>query len=186
MTEPLILQTDRLVLRPFLPSDAVSVRELAGDFAIADTTAAIPHPYPEGAAEQWIGSLPNQIEEGRLAVFAIVRREGDLLIGAIGLHDIDTTHKRAELGYWIGVPYWGQGYCTEAASAVLEYGFARLSLHRIYAYYFKRNPASGRVLEKCGMQREGCLRQHLKRWDRFEDLMQYGILHKEWLVRRGQ
>ncbi len=185
MKEYPILQTPRLLLRPFSLSDAAGVQLLAGDFAIADTTLALPHPYPDGAAEEWIGTHQAQFEEGKEVTFAIVLKEADALIGAISLMQISPVHERAEMGYWVGAPYWGKGFCTEAASAVLAYGFSVLNLQRIYACYFKRNPASGRVMEKNGMKMEGCLRQHLKRWDQFEDVVQYGILKEEWRLARN-
>lgn len=182
MTGHPILQAERVMLRPFQLSDASEVQRLAGDFAIADTTANIPHPYPDGAAEQWIQSYSSRFAEGREVVFAIIIREENLLGGAIGLHQIDTENERAEMGYWIGVPFWGRGYCTEAAAAVITFGFTQLQLQRIFACHFKRNPASGRVMAKNGMKWEGCLRQHLKRRGRFEDLDYYGILREEWLA----
>ncbi|HSL71791.1 MAG TPA: GNAT family protein, partial [Longimicrobiales bacterium] len=99
-------------------------------------------------------------------------------LGAVGLR-IEQLHRRAELGYWIGVPYWSQGYCTEAARAVLRFGFEALELNRIHASYLARNPASGRVMQKLGMQYEGQLRQHVRKWDVFEDIVTYAILQSE-------
>ena len=100
-------------------------------------------------------------------------------IGAIGL-TISPRNQRAEMGYWLGVPYWNKGYATEAARAVLRFGFQELGLNRIYASYFPRNPASGRVMEKAGMRYEGTLRQHFVRWSEPEDLVYYSILKSEW------
>ena len=88
-------------------------------------------------------------------------------------------HDHAELGYWIGVPYWGAGYATEGARAVMQFGFETLSLNRIFASHFSRNPASGRVLQKIGMRYEGTLRRHLKKWDEYIDLECYGVLRSE-------
>lgn len=173
------LQTDRLILRPFTLDDAPAVRRLAGDPAIADTTLNIPHPYEEGMAEAWIETHPQQYEKGEGATFAIVRRADGVLLGAIGIHPRE-AHDRAEIGYWIGKPYWGQGIATEAAGAVLDYGFGALELNRLYAYFFMRNPASGRVMQKLGMKYEGCLRQHVRKGDGFEDLGVYGMLRDEW------
>ena len=93
---------------------------------------------------------------------------------------INQQYASAELGYWIGQSFWRQGYCTEAARAVLGYGFELLELNRVYASYLTRNPASGRVMQKIGMAYEGCLRQHIKKWDVFEDLALYGILRSDW------
>lgn len=172
------LETVRLRLRPLGLTDAPEIQRLAGDFAVADTTLSIPHPYQDGVAEEWIGSLAGELEAGRQVVFAITDRETGALIGAVGLV-LHWDHGRAEMEYWIGQPYWQRGYATEAAHVVLDYGFGGLGLHRIHACHFARNPASGRVLEKLGMRREGLARQHVRRWNRFEDLVFYGMLREE-------
>jgi ribosomal-protein-alanine N-acetyltransferase len=99
-------------------------------------------------------------------------------VGAVGLI-LAPAHDRAELGYWIGAPYWGRGYATEASRAVVRWGFEGLGLRRIHASHFPRNPASGRVLEKLGMRHEGTLRQHVKKWDEYLDLESYGLLADE-------
>jgi [ribosomal protein S5]-alanine N-acetyltransferase len=83
------------------------------------------------------------------------------------------------IGAWVGKPNWRHGFATEAAVAVLRYGFKVLGLHRIYARHFKRNPASGRVLQKLGMTYEGCRRQHVMKWGVFEDMELYGILRTD-------
>ena len=97
----------------------------------------------------------------------------------IGLSDIEQQHSRAEMGYWIAIKFWNRGFATEAARAVLDYSFSDLDLQRIFAHHFKRNPASGKVLEKIGMQKEGVLRSHIKKWGKFEDLVVYGILRSD-------
>ena len=171
------LKTGRLVLRPFLLSDAATVQRLAGDWAVADTTLSIPHPYVDGMAEQWIATHEGAWTRHEMATLAITEAEAGL-IGAISLR-IELAHRRAELGYWIGVPYWGLGYATEAARAMVAFGFEKLSLHRIYAHHFTRNPASGRVMSKVGMRLEGTLRQHFFRWDRPEDVAAWGLLRTE-------
>ena len=183
MAEQPQLLTRRLVIRPFDLTDADDVRRLAGEWEIADTTLNIPHPYEEGMAEEWIGTHKEGFDAGRLCNWALTLRDSDDLVGAVGLV---TTRRfdHAELGYWVGKPYWGQGYCTEAARAVLEYGFTRLGLYRIHASHMARNPASGRVMRKVGMSQEGVLRGHVKKWDKYEDLVVYGILKDEWLKGR--
>jgi ribosomal-protein-alanine N-acetyltransferase len=173
------LQTERLRLRPFSLADAPVVHALAGAREIAATTLTVPHPYEDGMAETWIGTHAPGYEAGEQATFALVLREGDELVGAIGLA-INGAHARAELGYWVGVPFWNQGFATEAAREVLRFGFEGLELHRIYAMHMMRNPASGRVMQKAGMQYEGRLRQHIQKWGRFEDLDFYGLLAVEW------
>ena len=176
------LQTPRLLLRPMTLADAPRVQELAGDRAIADTTALIPHPYPEGAAEAWIATHPTAWAAGHGATFAVALRAGDLLVGAMGLV-IRRSQDSASLGYWIGKPFWGQGYATEAAAAVLDLAFGPLGLHRVEATHLTRNPASGRVMEKLGMRPEGVFREAILKWDRYEDVAQRAILADEWAAR---
>jgi len=174
-----LLESDRLLLRGFELTDAADVQRLAGAREIADTTLNIPHPYEDGMAEAWIAMHQPAFEAGTLAPFAITGKSDGALLGAISLK-IERDFARAELGYWIGKPYWGAGYCTEAARRVLRYGFTELNLHRIHASYVPRNPASGRVLEKIGMLQEGIARHHLVKWGQFEDLVQCGLLRSEW------
>jgi RimJ/RimL family protein N-acetyltransferase len=171
--------TERLVLRPFEMSDATDVQRLAGEWAVADTTTNIPHPYPDGAAGQWISSHAGRFERREILVLAVTLRESGELAGCISLALRDSDD-RAELGYWMGVPYWNRGYCSEAARALVAYGFEQLGLQRIAAYHLVRNPASGRVMQKAGMTYEGTLRQHTKKWERYEDLAVYGILRSEY------
>jgi RimJ/RimL family protein N-acetyltransferase len=173
------LVTERLLLRPFALDDAPTVQKLAGDRDIASVTLNIPHPYEDGMAEEWISTHQKEFEEGKSAIFAITLREGEILIGAIGLI-INQEHERAGMGYWIGKPYWGNGYCTEAAKAILGYGFNALGLNRVHATHFTQNPASGRVMTKIGMVYEGCLRQHVKKWGKPVDLKMYAILRAEY------
>jgi RimJ/RimL family protein N-acetyltransferase len=172
------------VLRPFELSDAPRVQLLAGDKAIAATTTSIPHPYEDGMAEKWIGSHPEGFEKGEQVAFAITLKENGELIGAIGL-GLNLDQERAELGYWIGKPYWGRGYCTEAARAVLRHAFTELRLNRVHAHHFSHNPASGRVMQKLGMQHEGCHRQDVKKWGQFIDSEFYGILRSEFELPRS-
>ncbi|MCD4846899.1 MAG: GNAT family N-acetyltransferase [Candidatus Aegiribacteria sp.] len=175
-----VLKTRRLALRPFTLSDSEDVRKLAGERDIADTTLNIPHPYEEGMAEKWISTHMAGFDENTSLTFAITCRKDGKLLGAVSL-TVQRSHSRAELGYWIGKPYWGNGYCTEAAHAVMEYGFTVLRLNRIFATFMTRNPASGRVMEKLGMKSESIMRQHYKKWDKFEDMAMYGILKDEWI-----
>jgi RimJ/RimL family protein N-acetyltransferase len=172
------LKTERLRLRPLAIADAPDIRKLAGAQEIADTTLLIPHPYPDGAAEIFINGVARDWAEKKSAVFAITLAESGQLCGTIGLV-LEPKHCRAEMGYWVGVPFWGKGICTEAARRLLAFGFGELNLNKIHAHHFTRNPASGRVLQKLGMKYEGQLRQHVLKTDHFEDLYSYGILRSE-------
>lgn len=174
----LFVKTDRLVLRGLKPEDAPRVQRLAGDREIADTTLSIAYPLEAGQAKEWVESRAVLHESGEGVFFAIVLAADNMLIGAAGLK-IEQAHRKAELGYWIGKEYWNNGYATEAARSVINYGFRELNLHRIHAHSLSRNPSSIKVLEKIGMTREGKLRQHILKWNEFEDIDVYGILKSE-------
>ncbi|MCR4439471.1 MAG: GNAT family N-acetyltransferase [bacterium] len=173
------LSTARLILRPFRLDDAPVVRELAGAREVAATTTAIPHPYGDGVAEQWIATHQQAYDNGQALTLAITLRDSGKLIGAIHAA-IDATNKLAELGYWVGRPYWNQGYCTDAAKAMVDYAFRVLGMNRVQARHMTKNPASGRVTQRIGMRYEGTLRQSLFRWGTFEDAAIYAILREEW------
>ena len=173
------LHTERLILRQFQPSDADTVQRLAGAKEVAAGTL-LPHPFEVEAAAQLIAQQQEQFAAGTAITIAIVLAEEEQLIGSIGM-DIASEHQLARLSYWLGTDYWNQGYCTEAVRAVIDYGFTRLSLHRIYAPHFHNNPASGRVLRKIGMTYEGRMREHYIRFGRFVDVEIYGILREEFL-----
>lgn len=179
------LLTPRLRLRPFVMDDAADLARIANDRDIAANTLTIPYPYHESAGREWIATHADGVERHSPVVYAITRRTDGALIGALGLALVP-EHRRAELGYWIARAAWGQGYATEAAAALLEYGFERLGLERIHAAHFPRNPASGRVLQKLGMRHEGTLRSHLVKWDVPEDLAVYGILREEFTPWRAR
>lgn len=174
-----ILHTERLVLRPFKLEDAPEVQRFAGDRDVASTTSAIPHPYEDGMAEEWISTHQSGFEKGTGINLAITlkdteKTEDTILIGAIGI-GIDQTEKIGELGYWVGKPYWNCGYATEAANVILNYAFDVLELTSIHAFYLKRNPASGRVLEKIGMQFEESFPKAVEKWGVLEDMIKYNI-----------
>jgi RimJ/RimL family protein N-acetyltransferase len=142
-----VLETERLVLRAPRLGDAKSVAVLANDRRIAENTARIPHPYKKSDAEGFI-TRANAAGE---AVFLITLRN-DAVIGACGLIMQDKT---PELGYWLGVNYWGKGYATEALHAVIDYAFTDLAHEALQAGSRVTNPGSRRVLEKCGFQWTG-------------------------------
>jgi [ribosomal protein S5]-alanine N-acetyltransferase len=170
-----VLETRRLELRPWGEADIPELLPLISAREVAATTLRIPHPYEEKHAREFLAGVRGE-NELRLAIR--LRHDGRLC-GGVGLHP-EAQHNRAELGYWLGVPYWGNGYATEAATAVVRYGFEQLKLNRIFATYFTHNPASGKVLRKIGMKYEGCMRQHVLKWGEFVDLEFYSILRQEW------
>ena len=152
---------------------------------IADTTLNIPHPYPHGGAAEWIAAHAPAWNEGTSATFAIIDNTTGRLAGVVSLM-INHHHRRAELGYWIAVHSWKRGYATEASQRLIDFGFEVLGLHRIQARHLLRNPASGRVMQKLGMQQEGVERDWAIKWDRFESLAVYSILEPEWRALRAR
>jgi RimJ/RimL family protein N-acetyltransferase len=151
---------------------------MCGDPAIAATTLAIPHPYPDGAAEQWISTHAESFQEGREVTLAITLKPEGSVIGTVSL-SVNKNHQRGELGYMVAKEQWNHGYCTEACRALMGYGFSALGLKRIQAAHFPRNPASGRVMQKLGMTREGLLRQYVSNRGTHEDIIMYSILRHE-------
>ena len=176
-TQP-TLETARLRLRPYTEADIPELLPLIGTREVAATTLRITHPYTEQDAKAFLQSAkdPDKLW------LAITLRSDARQIGGIGLR-VENHHQHAELGYWLGVPFWGNGYATEAATEMVRYGFHTLGLNRIFASHFKHNPTSGHVLKKIGMQHEGCQREHLRKWDQFVDSELYGILRREWEAR---
>jgi len=172
------LETARLILRPYSDADIAELLPLVGSHEVAATTLRIAHPYTEQDARAF---LQLAHEPGRIWLAITLRNEGRQ-IGGIGLRG-EPQHRHAELGYWLGVPYWGKGYATEAAREMVRHGFEDLNLHRIFASHFKHNPASGRILTKLGMRHEGCQREHLRKWDQYVDSELYGLLRQEWEAR---
>ncbi len=149
------IHTPRLWLRPFALTDARRVEELAGHADVAAGSLLIPHPYPRGLAARWIESHEGAWRENRALILAVCRAE-EGVIGSISLlMEEQRQHQHLKLtgllGYWLGRPYWGQGLMTEAARALIEFGFCELGLDRIEAQHLPHNLASGRVMRKSGL-----------------------------------
>ena len=109
----------------------------------------IPHPYELGLAEEWISSLDEKWRNRETVEFAIIVKDDSELIGGMSFVKIDGDE--AEIGYWLGVPYWNNGYCTEAGKLLVDYGRNDLSLRKITARHLSTNPMSGKVLKKLGL-----------------------------------
>ena len=179
MHTPPTLETTRLRLRPYTDADIAELVPLIGAREVAATTLRIAHPYTEQDGRDFLALAK---EPDKIWLVVALRNDGRQ-IGCIGLR-VDQQHHHAELGYWLGVPYWGQGYATEAAREMLRYGFETLQLNRIFASHFKHNTASGRILVKLGMRHEGCQREHIRKWDQFIDSELYGMLRRDWETSR--
>ncbi|RIY01051.1 N-acetyltransferase [Aureimonas flava] len=137
------LTTRRLVLRDARLADAPAVARLANDLEIAQMTSRIPHPYGMDDASAFLGRTEEEL------IVAITARGDETFLGLCSLA-ATATPGTAELGYWIGRPYWGQGFATEAAQAMVDYGFAALELAAIEIRCRVINTASRRVIQKCG------------------------------------
>jgi 8-oxo-dGTP diphosphatase len=134
--------------------DAPEVKRLAGDWDVARFTASIPHPYEDGLAEKWIAEHHQSSE----ITLAIERRSDPAFVGCIGLIPNDAA-REGVIGYWIGKPYWGQGYATEALRAIVDHAFRDLALDRVRASAMPENRASIRVQEKVGFAYAGVARE---------------------------
>ncbi|MYC77242.1 GNAT family N-acetyltransferase [Candidatus Poribacteria bacterium] len=168
------LHTERLILRSFTREDATDVKHLTSDPDVASTTDAMERPCEDETAEEWIQWCHKEFEKGIIGNFAITLRTDGTLIGTVGLvFRIHLPYNDASLGYWIGKPYWNCGYATEAAKAMVAYGFREHDLDLIYADYSKRNPASGRVMQKIGMHYAYDLSE--------EDMIRYKIEKSEFV-----
>src|SRR5262249_50427517 len=122
-------------MRPWAESDIPALLPLIGAREVAATTLRIPHPYTHDDAIAFLRYCREVNEEGSGVRLAVLLRQDSMLCGGVGLVSA-SEHLHAELGYWIGVPFWGRGYATEAARAVVDYGFRDLKLHRIFASHF--------------------------------------------------
>lgn len=167
-----VLETPRLILPPLAPRHLHRLTEVAGERAIADTTISVPHPLSEAAAHAWLDNAITESHTGRGAHYAVeIKPENHELVGYVGLKGIDYEHGEAELSFWLDRLQHGKGYVTEAAACLVSFGFQSLQLNRICAYHMSRNPASGKVLTKLGFQQEGRLRQRVRKWSVYEDVM---------------
>ena len=173
------LDTERLRLRELAAADIPEIVALLAEPAIAEMTLNIPHPYHEPDAVYWLNSAYQGFQNNEQYVFAVEQRATGAFMGGIGL-TLLPRFDRAEVGYWLGRPFWGQGFATEALRALLHFGFDALALHKIVATHLAKNPASGRVMQKAGMRWEAALPQHVKRDGQYHDLVQYQLLRTDY------
>jgi [ribosomal protein S5]-alanine N-acetyltransferase len=174
-----MIETARLLLRPWRREDAPELQRLVSAREIAATTANIPHPYPPGGAAEYIAR-----EQSHSDRFAIELRDDGSLVGSVALVR-DDAHRSAEVGYWIAVEHWRRGYASEAVAAAVDFAFAERGLERLHAQALGSNPASCRVLEKTGFAHEGTQRSAFVKWGERHDLELYGLLREEWSGRRS-
>lgn len=160
-----------------MPEHSRALATLVSDPEVAMATL-LPSPYSETLALEWIQSLPQVIQERRSWIFGIFHKSDKMLMGVISLSDLNFEHGRAELGYWLGRPFWGCGYMHEAASIMVDFGFGR-GLKRIYATISGQNLRSESLLARLGFQWEGCLRRHITKNGHSLDQKLFGLLKSD-------
>ncbi len=174
-----VLQTARLILNQPVEQDLENlVYFLNQTAAFSENTLSMPFPYEEKDARKWFEMCREGFEAKTNYIFGIRLKDDLKLIGGIGLHIVPKHHK-AELGFWLAKDYWNRGIVTEAAAEVMNFGFHTLGLNKIFAMFFPHNPASGKILEKLGMRKEGVLRQEILQNSEFFDLERYSACRSE-------
>jgi ribosomal-protein-alanine N-acetyltransferase len=172
------LITPRLRLSSLFPEQSLRLAELADDPWVAAYTAGMPSPYTVDAASDFIARSALAAEREEDYVFGIHLHSNEL-IGVINLRP-SIRHRSGHLGYWIGAAFRNQGFMTEAVQETMRFGFGTLELHRIHTACMAENQASARVLEKAGLEREGCSRQAFLKNGVFHDLLQFGAIGDVW------
>ncbi len=173
------IKTERLLLNQLVASDIPRIVQYASNRKIANVTTNIPSPYTEQDAVYWINLAHQGLKRGTNAIFAIRLKPNREFVGGIGL-TIERSSNRAELGYWLAEPFWNKGYMTEAARAVIEFSFAQLNLNKVTSSHFATNPASGKVMEKAGMRKEGALKEHIQKNGTYHTLILYGLTKQQY------
>ncbi|NAW50650.1 GNAT family N-acetyltransferase [Elizabethkingia argentiflava] len=167
------LETPRLILSSLEKTDIPLIVEYLQEKVISENTSHIPYPYTLADAQNWI-IMSEEAFKAKTAYNFAIRKKNGKIIGSIGLHD--TEDDKAELGYWIALPFWGKGFATEAAQAVLDFGIKKLGFHKIYASFLLHNIASGKVMKKIGMQREALLKDHVKKGNQYMDVLMFSFI----------
>ncbi len=172
------LTTERLILSKVSSNDIPKIVEYAGNERVAETTLNIPHPYEEKDAIFWINSANQGFKNKTQFTFGIRLKTTNEFIGGIGIK-VNDRFQRGALGYWIAEQFWNKGYTTEAVGAMLDFGFKELNLNKIYATHLVENVASGKVMIKNRMIKEGELKDHTKKGDSFRSVIQYRLTKEE-------
>lgn len=173
------LHTARLTLRNIQDKDIPVMIELLNNPNISEHILNIPYPFGEEDAQARINFVVQGFKNQERYVFVITSTAQGEMMGQIGLH-LDKDNHKAEIGYWVGEPHWGKGIATEAASAILKFGFEHLHLNKIFATHFIENPASGKVLISNGMIKEAELKDHYLHRGLYKSVNQYRLTKAEY------
>lgn len=175
----MVIQTERLLIRPYEKMDEAAVYNVINSKGIFLTTISIPYPYPREQVGIWLEFVRKNRLYQRGYEYGIFTHEG-IYIGNIGIVNIDRLHRNGEITYFIGEDYWGKGYATEATKAMLGFAFKTLELERIQGRCMKHNIASFRVMQKCYFQYEGLARHEVLKCGEYQDVYHTAILKKDY------
>jgi RimJ/RimL family protein N-acetyltransferase len=173
------LRGDLINLRQLRRSDSSSIQRYANNRRISKYVTHLPYPYLLCDARKWINTSHRLLRTGRGYHFGIEGKENGTILGCVGLNNINLRDKNAEVGYWLGVPFWGKGYTSEAVKLIVGYSFQDLRLRRVYAIVHCSNLGSIRVLRRSGFRREGTFREACLMSGRWSDVYFYGLLKEE-------
>ena len=176
------ISTARLLLKPLHKDQADMLCALANGPKIADNTANIPSPYTLQIAQDFIARTEEKYRSGLLSLGMHLHETGEL-IGVVSLR-LSAAHGSGHLGGWVAAHCRNQGYAAEAAVGVTDFGFSELALHRVGSQCFSRNKESARVMEKIGLQYEGCMCGAFLKNGVHEDMLLYGVVRTEWVRSR--
>lgn len=174
-----VLQTSRLVLRPMTMRDAQDIYDYSCDKEVARHVLWDAH-RSVADSRAYLRFIIRQYREGLPSSYGIVLKETNRVIGTIGFMWMNQDNSTVEVGYSLARAHWNQGLMTEALSALIDMAFTKLNLHRIEAQHETSNPASGHVMQKCGMRKEGTLRGRIFNKGKFVDVDLYAILREDW------
>ena len=177
------MQNEALLMRPLETGDANAILDLVVAPEIAANTF-VPQPYPPDGASEFIRLGQASWRDGDAYVFGIIEKSSKRFAGCMGLHPVP-EHNRAEVGYWLGAPFWGRGLATTALRLLLQFAFETLKINRVEAGHFLHNPASGRVMQKAGMRLEGRRRRYLLHREQYKDVLWFAILREEYHAQSG-
>jgi len=174
-----IINSDRLSLRAITAQDVDDFYAIYSNLEVMRYWSTPPLP-DKNAAGKLISQIHADFGRHEILKWGIALRSNDTLIGSVTLFHLDFTHRRAELGYALGRPYWGKGYMQETLKAVINYAFEDLNFHRIEADVDPRNSASIKTVERLGFQREGYLRERWQVNGEIQDALFYGLIRPDW------
>lgn len=182
MEQELYLRSDRLIIRTYQMGDEDQVYDVINDPKIAKMMLRMPYPYPREQLAVWLHFTRKNSEYEKGYECGIFYKEQ--YIGNVGIVNVDLTYHQAEITYFIGTKYIGQGFATEAVKTMLRFGFETLGLERIQGRCMCHNIGSKKVLDKCGFQYEGIGRHEVLKEGTYQDVYHSSILHSEYLNRR--